>query len=77
MRPTEVVFAENVRRYRLEAGMSELELSRHLGQTRLSYVRDIEAGKQGIQLRRLDVFAEALGVLPLDLIEDWEENDHE
>ena len=67
-----VIVGENVKRYRIEQGMTQVDLYRKIhGGTVGSFVRELERGERNITLETLDKLAVALDVLVIDLVEDW------
>lgn len=59
--------AANVRRVRVEAGLSQTDLTRRLGVSH-GYVSAIERGRKNLTLQSVERLAEALGVDPADLL---------
>lgn len=62
----------NIRKRRLELGMSQEELARKSGYTDRSSIAKIESGKVDISLGNLKKIAEALGSDPLELLDWWQ-----
>ncbi len=63
------VFGANVRRYRLEAGLSQEAVAVLMGVDR-AYVSGIERGRQNVTLLTLWETAQALKVRPADLLDE-------
>ncbi|ALV20737.1 helix-turn-helix domain-containing protein [Carnobacterium antarcticum] len=75
-KPLKVVIGENVKRYRIEQDMTQVDLYRKIhGGTVGSFVRELERGERNITLETLDKLALALDVLVIDLVEDWSEEE--
>lgn len=74
MRPTRIVVGENIERYRKEKGMNISQLARKMGTT-ASYISRYENAEISIGADKLDEFAYYLKVKPLDLLEDWSEEE--
>lgn len=66
MNPTEV-FAANLRRLRLAAGLSQEELAARAGLHR-TYVSSVERAQRNISLENIYALAEALRVDPRELL---------
>ena len=62
---------ERIRKVRLEAGMSQEELSFKSGLHR-TYISDAERGNRNLTIRTLVAIARALGVKPAELLEGIE-----
>lgn len=73
-RPTRIVVGENIKRYREEKGMNITQLSQEMG-VPPHHVTRYEKAKTNISADKIDQFAYALGVKPLDLLEDWSEEE--
>jgi transcriptional regulator with XRE-family HTH domain len=67
-------FGARVRYLRLKAGLSQEELADQVGLDR-TYVGGIERGERNPALKNIVKLAEALGVPPVSLFEEWE-NEH-
>lgn len=63
---------ENIRRYRMEAKMSQAELARRTGYTDRSSITKIEKGQVDLSQSKIKQFAEVLGVTPGHLM-GWDE----
>lgn len=61
------VLAENLRRLRTEAGLSQEELADRAGLHR-TYVSSVEGGHRNVTLENIFAFAEALGTTPSVLV---------
>jgi transcriptional regulator with XRE-family HTH domain len=64
-----IVFGENVRKYRLAAGLSQEAVAVRMDVDR-AYVSQIERGKQNATLLTVHEAAQALGVQWADLLAD-------
>jgi transcriptional regulator with XRE-family HTH domain len=62
------VFAENLRRYRLEAALSQERLA-ELADLHRTYVGSAERGERNVSLRAIEQLASALKVPPGKLLE--------
>jgi transcriptional regulator with XRE-family HTH domain len=62
------IIAENVRRFRREAGLSQERLADVCGYHR-TYIGEIERGLRNITIATLEAIAGALGVTPQRLLE--------
>lgn len=60
-----------IRKHRLRLGISQEEFSKRCGLHR-TYISDIERGARNMSLRNLQRLAEALGVLPSQLVAEAE-----
>ena len=58
---------ENLRRYRVERGLSQEQFAEILGYHR-TYVGGLERGERNLSLRSVERIAEAIDVRPLDLL---------
>lgn len=58
---------------RLEAGMSQLEVSTHLGDRPQSYVSSVEVGQRGIDLIQVMELASLYGVSLVDFAKRFQE----
>ena len=63
------IFGANVKRYRLAAGLSQEAVAERMGVDR-AYVSGIERGQQNATLLTLWHAARALGVRPVDLLDE-------
>ncbi len=63
------VFGDNMRRYRTAAGLSQEAVAERMGVDR-AHVSSMERGQQNATLLTLWHAAEALGVKPVDLLQD-------
>lgn len=63
------IFGANVRRYRLAAGLSQEAVAERMGVDR-AYVSGMERGQQNATLLTLWHTAQALGVRPIDLLDE-------
>ena len=61
----------NIKKRRLELGMSQEELAHKAGYTDRSSIAKIELGKVDISLETLKKIAAALDIEPLDLLDWW------
>lgn len=61
------VLAENLRRLRTEAGLSQEELADRAGLHR-TYVSSVEGGHRNVTLENIFALAEALGTTPSALV---------
>ncbi len=59
---------ENIRRYRLERGLSQAELAKQIGYKDRSTIAKIESGANDVTQTKLAAIADALGVKPADLL---------
>ena len=64
----------NVRRYRLSASLSQEAVAVRMGADR-AFVSQIERGGQNVTLLTIHHLSEALGVRPVDLLDDSAESD--
>lgn len=67
------VFGANVRRYRVAAGLSQEAVAVKMGVDR-AYVSGMERGQQNVTLLTMWHLAEALGVKPVDLLDETVED---
>lgn len=63
------VFAANLRRYRLEASLTQEHLAERAGLHR-TYVGSAERGERNVSLRAVEQLARALGVPARDLLDE-------
>ncbi|WP_454629231.1 helix-turn-helix domain-containing protein [Bradyrhizobium cenepequi] len=63
------VFGANVRRYRVAAGLSQEAVAVKMGVDR-AYVSGMERGQQNVTLLTMWHLAKALGVRPVDLLDE-------
>lgn len=63
----------NIKNYREKSGMSQEELAKLVGYKNRTSIAKIEAGKIDLPLSKIELFADALGVTPTELMgETWE-----
>jgi transcriptional regulator with XRE-family HTH domain len=67
MTPLRKIVARNLKTLRDARGMGQVELAVIAGVDR-SYISDIEAGKYGVSIDKIDSLAEALGVAPWEML---------
>ena len=63
------IFARNVKRYRLEAELTQEELAARADLHR-TYVGSVERAERNVSLRAIEQLADALGVAPRRLLEE-------
>ena len=63
------IFGANVRRHRVAAGLSQEAVAVKMGVDR-AYVSGMERGQQNVTLLTMWHLAEALGVRPVDLLDE-------
>ena len=68
------LLGRNVRAHRRRKGLSQEELAFEAGMKR-AYLSDLERGTRNPSVRALGRLAEALGVVPAELLRDSEEAD--
>ena len=73
-RRSKYVVGENIRRYRKEKGWTQYDLAKAMG-TSQSTVYLSEHAKRNINCDMVDQFADALGILPVYLFEDWSDGE--
>ena len=61
------VFGENIRRFRVQAGLSQEAVAELMGVDR-AHISSMERGQQNVTLLTLWHAAQALGVKPVDLL---------
>ncbi len=66
--PARLIFAHNLRKVRLEKGLSQEELGDIAGLHR-TYVGSVERGERNISIDNMECLAGALGVELVDLLE--------
>ena len=64
------VFGQNLKRLRLERGMSQDELAKALGYTNRSSINKIEVGRSSVPTEKITHLAQILNVSPLELFKD-------
>ena len=74
MKPTRIVIGENIERYRKELGVNISQLARKMGMN-ASQVDRYENAETNMGIDKLDEFAYYLKVKPIDLVEDWSEEE--
>ena len=67
------IFGANVRRYRVAAGLSQEAVAVKMGVDR-AYVSGMERGQQNVTLLTMWHLSEALGVKPVDLLDETVED---
>lgn len=70
------IVGQNVRKYRLECGMSAKAFAACFGTSSVR-TRQIEVGMANLKLTTVAQIADILGVKVIDLVEDWEDEDNE
>ena len=70
-----VLRTRRLRELRERASFSQMELSERSGVSRAT-IADLELGKRGAQPKTRRKLAEALGVEPWELVEDFQTDDH-
>lgn len=65
------IVADNVRKYRKEKGMTQLELGKLVGYTGNNGISLIEKAATDTPLSKLAKIAEVLDVKVIDLVEEW------
>ena len=68
-----MAIGENIRRLRLQRGLSQEELAALIGYSSKSTINKIEQGTRGISHNKITKFAEILGTTPSELI-GWNNN---
>ncbi len=68
------ILAENVRRLRLSAGLSQEELAARADLHR-TYISSIERAKRNVTLKNIFLLAQALGVTPATLVTPAEDSE--
>lgn len=63
------VFGENIRRFRMQAGLSQEAVAELMGVDR-AHVSSMERGQQNVTLLTLWDVSQALGVKPVDLLNE-------
>lgn len=66
-----IIVADNVRKYRKEKGMTQLELGKLVGYTGNNGISLIEKAATDAPLSKLAKIAEVLDVKVIDLVEEW------
>lgn len=67
--PARLRFAENMRRIRLEQGLSQEDLA-ELANLHRTYVGSVERGERNISIDNMEVLADALGVLLIRMLDE-------
>ncbi len=67
MTPLRKIIARNLRTLRRARGLGQVELAVIAGVDR-SYISDIEQGKYGVSIDKIDTLAAALGVAPWEML---------
>jgi transcriptional regulator with XRE-family HTH domain len=67
-------FAINLRKLRLEKGLSQEELAHKSGLHR-TYVGSVERGERNISLKNIEKLAIALGISPTELLVEVDDNE--
>jgi len=69
--PQEILekLGNNIRRYRLEKGLSQEGLA-ELSKLHRTYLGSVERGERNISLLNLERIAKALGISPIDLLRE-------
>lgn len=65
------VVATNVKKYRKEKGLTQLQLARKCGWNSNSNINRIEVSAISARLDNLEKIAHALDITVIDLVEDW------
>lgn len=65
------VVATNVKKYRKEKGLTQLQLARKCGWNSNSNINRIEVSAISARLDNLEKIAHALDLSVIDLVEDW------
>ena len=63
------IFAKNMRKYRIESGITQEELGLLAGLHR-TYIGAVERGERNISLKNVEKISKALRVAPVDLMKD-------
>ena len=64
-----LLFGDNIRRFRVQAGLSQEAVAERMGVDR-AHVSSMERGQQNVTLLTLWHTAQALGVRPVDLLNE-------
>ena len=70
------VFGENIRRFRMQAGLSQEAVAELMGVDR-AHISSMERGQQNVTLLTLWHAAQALGVKPVDLLSEVGSTHHD
>lgn len=73
-RPSRYVIGENIKRFRKENGWSYSKLALEV-KLNTTLIQEYESGLRNLSANKLDDFARVLGIKPLDLLEDWNEEE--
>lgn len=72
-----IIFGKNLRRLRIERGMSQDELAKAIGYNNRASINKIEMGHNIIPTDKIQLTADVLGVSPLDLFRDSDSDSDE
>lgn len=67
MTPTRKIIARNLKTLRAVRGIGQVDLAEIAGVDR-SYISDVEQGKYGVSVDKIETLAQALGVAPWELL---------
>lgn len=67
-----VIFATNLKKYRIEKGLSQEELG-FLSNLHRTYISDIERCKRNISLKNIELIAKALNIEPYQLFINYKD----
>lgn len=65
------VVSTNIKKYRKEKGLTQLQLARKCGWNSNSNINRVEVCAISIRLDNLEKIAKALDLTVIDLVEDW------